>query len=202
MIVTELVIRSPEIGDKSGYCCVCGKETNNGFDLPFSNSFTGYSYLKNGGVTCEYCYHFFRNQNYRKKSWFATEESVVFLKREEVLETLLREKPVPFFLYVTKSYQKQGWLDSLQRINFDNVHFYVSTDWLGSFLVNQSDVKTYHNLICRLRENKVSKSEIIRGELTMKNSRLAMEKGWYFLIESAKPFIRNPLWELLAYVSK
>ncbi len=51
-MLTYLCIKNPPVGDIEGTCCVCGKETLQGMPKPFSDSFTGYSYLTHGN--CAY----------------------------------------------------------------------------------------------------------------------------------------------------
>ena len=54
----------PTPGDKKGRCVICGRETEHGHEIDFSEKFTMWSALQEGEVICEHCYTMARNQDY------------------------------------------------------------------------------------------------------------------------------------------
>lgn len=63
-MITYLCAKEPQAGTLSGSCVVCGVQTETGHELPFSDSFTGYSFLIHGNCTCSHCFAFFRDQSF------------------------------------------------------------------------------------------------------------------------------------------
>jgi len=202
MTVTEFCIKEPERGSKQGVCCICGKETKEGHKVPFSDNFTGYSFLIHGDCACPYCWTFFKTQDFRRRSWVATAKEVRFLKRNEVREVMLEPPEPPFFIYVTQSGQRQGWLSALRYISYSRERFFISTDWVGHFMVDRQLAKQMDNLIWLLRDKKISKTALRTGQYSMKQYRLAIEGGWQDLIEEARRYVKNPLWEVMVYVAE
>jgi len=202
MIITHLCIREPVLGNKRGYCCICGEKTNKGHDVPFSNNFTGYSFLTHGDCVCPYCFTFFKNQNFRKKCWIATEKEVLFLKRQECEKYLLFPPDPPFAIYITQSHQRQGWLSGLQFVSFEKERFYILTDFVDVVFANLEWIKKIHFLIEKLRERKVGKEQLRAGEFSMYIYKKAIQQGWDDLLEEAKKYAKQPLWEVMLYVAK
>lgn len=202
MIVTELAIKSPEKGDIKGMCTVCGKDTIEGKENPFSGTFTGYSYLTHGNCTCPHCYAFFKNPNFRKKSWIATNQGTNFIKKNECKNFILSPPKPPFFLYITKSHKRQGWLSALKYISYSKDKFYISTDWIGHFLADKNKANIMIKLIEELRRNKIMKKSLTSGVYTMKETRLSIENNYHDLIKKSKEYTKQQLWEVLVYVAE
>lgn len=202
MITHFCIKNSKDTGNIKGICCVCGQKTNEGHKPCFSDNFTGYSYLTHGDCMCPYCYMFFKDQSFRKKSWVATSEGVKFLKRLECKDVILNPPEPPFFLYITQTGQRQGWLSAMKLINYNKEKFYISTDWVGHFLVNMLEVNYIDSLLRILRKEKVSKTALLLGDYNLKLYRKAMEEGWDRLLGEAKNQIKNPLWEVMVYVTE
>lgn len=200
--LTHFCIKEPIEGEIKGTCCVCGKDTERGHKKPFSDNFSGYSYLVFGNCVCPYCYAFFKNQNLRRKSWVVTKEGIVFLKRLDCLQYLLNLPSPPFFFYITKSGQKQGWLSALKIINYSRERFCISTDWVGHFFVDRKQAELFYELIRVLREKGASKTAIRTGEWTIFAYRKAVEGGYEKMIIEAKKYVKEPLWEVICYVAE
>jgi len=200
LTIPELCIKSPELGNEKGYCCICGKQTKIGYKFSLSDNFTGFSYLKFGNLFCPYCYTFMKNQNFRKHCWLATQDEILFLKRNEYLPYLLNPPKDPFAFYITKSFKKQGFLSGFQYVNYSQENYIVLTDFVGNVLINLNMAKKMSKLIEFLRERKVSKTQLTTGNYTMFIYKKAINEGWDKKIEETKKYIREPLWEVLCYV--
>ncbi len=201
-MITELCIKKPVEGNIQGICCICGKETGKGHKVPFSDSFTGYSFLIHGDCACPHCWTFFKTRDFRFKSWVANSDGVRFLKRLDIRVVILFPPEPPFFLYITQSGQRQGWLSALKLINYSRDTFIISTDWAGHFMADREIAFAMDILIWRLREKKISKTALRTGGYTMKQTRLAIEGGWHDLIETARGYMKTPLWEVMVYVAE
>lgn len=197
----DLCIKSPKPGQKTGVCCVCGKNTDNGYDIPFSDNFTGYSFLTHGDCACPHCYTFFKTPEFRRYSWVATTDEVRFLKRSEIGNIILNPPKPPFFLYITQTGQRQGWLSAFKFISYSEERFFIATDWVGTIFADINNIRNMYKLIRVLREMKVSKTALRTGEYTMFQYRDAIEKGYDNLIDDTKKHIKDPLWEVMIYVA-
>jgi hypothetical protein len=188
-------------GEEAGTCILCGVETEEGFPVEFSSTFTAFSHLAYGNVLCPSCNAFFRNQDFRRRSWKITPCGVEFLKREQVLEFLTtEEKPIPFAVYITSTGQKQGWLQGFRYVNFSKQKFFIHTDFVGCVLAEYRQVVEFAELIKFLREKKVSKTELTSGEFSMYTYRRSIENNFELELRKAKEFVSQPLWEVMVYV--
>ena len=199
--IAHLCIKEPIRGNKKGVCVLCGKETQYGHKSDFSDNFTGYSYLQIGSTLCEHCYTFVKNQDFRRKSWLATEEGVVFLQRKETLHYLLHPPNPPFAIYITLSGQRQGWLNGYrQGVNFNTRRYYVMTDFASLVEVEQEKAQYLYELISKLREKKVTKQELLSGMFSVSHHMQAYIEGWEDVFLEAQKYIKNPLWEVIVNV--
>lgn len=194
--------REEVLGDKEGYCCICGDKTQNGHTISFSNNFTGYSFLAHGDCICPRCYAFFKNQDFRKKCWIATQKEILFVGRHECEKYLLSPPEPPFAIYITKSHQRQGWLSGLQYVSFSKEYFYILTDFVDVVVADLEKIKQLYSLIQELRGKKISKEQFKSGEFSMYIYKKAIQEGWDKLLTEAKKYIKKPLWEVMLYVAK
>jgi len=199
---SRLCVQQPVKGEIEGHCCLCGMRTKEGFAAGFSNNFTGYSFLMHGNCLCPWCFAFFKNQDFRKKSWVATEHNVTFLKRVECGEVLVNPPQPPFFIYISKTGQRQGWLSALRYVSYSRDYFCVSTDFVGHFWVTIKEVKSAREILIKLREKKVSKTILRTGEYSMYIYKRAVQEGWEDDLVEIKKWIRKPIWEVMVYVAE
>ena len=118
--LSELIVEKKAIqlekGKEKGFCSFCGKEGLNLFPLFLKKTFTRADYIHDSGLICPACKYLYETQDFRKKNWIVTNKEFSFLKKQEVLPTLLSisRSDLPFVLYSTKTYKKQGWLNLKQ----------------------------------------------------------------------------------------
>ena len=186
-----------------GVCVWCGREVDKVFDIKVSDNFMGWSYFSFGDCMCRYCYAFFSKQSFRKKSWVATKSGVKFIKRDEIMELLLQPPKPPWFLYITKTGQKQGWLHCIHRVNFSSFSFTVAFEPFDfPVQTNISEVHSLHGLLSFLREKKVTKTELLTGAFKMKTYERAIKEGYEEELKRAKKYAGKGIWEVMCHVIK
>jgi len=181
----------PLCGEQRGICIVCGTKTDAGNDIDFSSNFTSWSLLQEGSCICEYCYTLCRSQDYRRKSWVASESGVRFLDRTEILPTLLNPPAPPFAIYLTKSGKKQGFLHLITRPSYSiNRYFIAFEDKL--ILIDRTMLEKLITIVKQARELKFSKTELMTTPHTNK---------WEHrqLCEQIIKYNKNPMWEVIVF---
>uniref|UniRef100_A0A7C5SZ05 Uncharacterized protein n=1 Tax=Thermocrinis ruber TaxID=75906 RepID=A0A7C5SZ05_9AQUI len=185
-----------------GECVLCGRATERGHPVEFSENFTSYNLLREGNCICEYCYTLVKNQEFRRRSFVLSREGVRFLSREECREVLLSPPDPPFFIYITQSGQRQGWLSAMHCVSYSKERFWVSTDFVGHFLASLRELKRMDELISVLRKAGVSKSSLRSGELSMAEYRKLFEKNLSHLWNEVREYVKTPEWEVMCYVAQ
>jgi CRISPR type IV-associated protein Csf1 len=199
----SLILKNLEYGSISGKCSLCSSYTTQGFPISYSNNFQGYSFLSgNGQCLCPSCNFFLKNQDFRKKSWVASEDGIRFLHRKECQDIILSPPSPPFFLYITQSGQRQGWLDALQVVNYSREKFIISTDWVGKFSLERNIAIELNSLCIQLRKLKLSKSSLRTGLLSPAEYRRVLENHAEKLVQEIHRWKNTPIWEVIVYVSE
>jgi hypothetical protein len=170
--------------------------------VEFSDNFTAYNFLREGDCICEHCYTLLRNQEFRRRSFVLSKEGVRFLSRLECREVLLSPPEPPFFIYITQSGQRQGWLSAMQCVSYSRERFWVSTDFVGHFLANLEELRRMDELISELRRGGVSKNSLRSGTLSAAEYRKLFEKNLTQLWDMAREYVKTPSWEVLCYVAE
>ena len=200
-MLTRTIINEPEKGGLPGLCVICGQKTENGYKVEFSDNFSGWPFLYSGEVLCEYCHAFVKDQSFRKRSWIAIGNKIEFVKKSELLPYILNRPKEPFFIYLTKGGQKQGWLGSLKFVNNNPDRFFVACDWIDvPVWFNSENVDKMFDLISFLREKKVSKTVLTTGFYTVFQYKKALQEGWAKQLETVKKMCGRPQWEVMVYV--
>ena len=203
LTIPRLAIKDPKIkGELKGKCIYCGKMSKIGLKIGLSNTFTAYSQLFNGNLICEYCWEFIKTNTFRSRSWIATQDKVNHLKRLEILNYLLNPPKPPFAIYITKGGKKQGWMGNLFLVNYNSINYWIITDWSGAIYANKEIIKIYSEMIKKLREVKISKTSLTSGSPAMKDYERAIKNGLENEIKQSIKEAKNPLWEVIVYVSR
>jgi hypothetical protein len=191
----------PTYGELAGKCLLCGRHTKNGHTAEFSEKFTSHNLLREGKCICEYCYTLLRNQEFRRKSFVLSREGVRFLSRAECREVLLSPPDPPFFVYITQTGQRQGWLSAMQCVSYSKERFWISTDFVGHFLANLRELKRMDGLISVLRNVGISKNSLRSGKPSAAEYRKLLERNMTHLLYEMQEYVRTPSWEVLCYVA-
>ena len=209
MIFSEMLCKAlditPEQGDLEGYCCICKKHTENGFKKKFSGNFTCADYISNGDVICHKCYYLVKNSNeYRRTMFLLTEDELIKFKKKEAKDIVLNLPNKPFYIYLTKTWQKIGWIRMNEVYNQDNqneINFLIDYDIVR---VNLDTLTETMKFIKKLRDLKIPKTVLETGQLEMHHYRKLTSE---FDNNVARSYIKmiknnanNPIWDLALYL--
>lgn len=201
--LSELMIESrnisPPNGEENGTCIFCGSECENGHPAKLKANFTGYSYLQSGNLICPACFYLYNEQEYRKHMWVASSDGYRTFKRDEGKNILLHPPNIPFAIYFTRTWKKQGWIAIMEKVNYDRDRFYVGFDY-DVILIDRIKVREYLNLIESLLSKKISKSELATGQLKPRSlEKIDMDVDLFHRIQT---LAGENLWQLCVYVSE
>ena len=196
---------TPEQGDLEGDCCICKKHTENGFKKKFSGSFTCADYISNGDVICPKCYYLVKNSNeYRRTMFLLTEKELIKFKKKEAKDMVKNLPNEPFYIYLTKTWQKIGWIRMNEVYNENNkgeINFLIDYDIVR---VNLDTLTGTMEFIKRLRDLKIPKTVLETGQLEMHHYRkLTAEFGNIaarIILNNVKRSANNPIWDLALYL--
>lgn len=196
---------NPEKGDLSGKCCICKKNTETGFKKKFNANFTCGNYISNGEVICPECYYIVKNSNnYRRTMFLLTEKEFIKFKKKDALNIIFNLPNNPFYIYLTKTYQKIGWIrlnDAYNQNNKDIINFVCDYD------IIQSDIKTIkylHYFIRKFRDLKIPKKVLETGELELYHYRKIVNEydNSRELLNELQLYVNNPVYDLILYLEE
>ena len=209
MIFSEMLCKAlditPEQGDLEGDCCICKKHTENGFKKKFSGNFTCADYISNGDVICPKCYYLVKNSNeYRRTMFLLTEKELIKFKKKEAKDIVKNLPNEPFYIYLTKTWQKIGWIRMNEVYNTDNqseINFLIDYDIVRT---NTADLYDMMDFIKQLRDLKIPKAVLETGNFEMHHySKLTAEYGNQAarkILNKVKMNANNPIWDLALYL--
>lgn len=196
-ITLSRLIDKPRYGSISGRCVFCCLHTSKGNPAKFGDNFTAYQYLQDGDCICEYCMELYSNQDYRKKAWILSDGTLEFVKdRKAVLDFLLNPRGKQFIQYITFTWQKQGWLQLIHRLNNSRQKYFVGVDDLVLF-VDRIRANDYHQLASNLIKYCYTKTELENGNLSVSTMRKLVSAGLQNEIAEIQHYSRDPLWRLV-----
>ena len=153
-------------GGKRGYCMICWRYTEEGMEPGriFKDTFTEYNkIMRFGDVVCPYCAAILETQDYRRRSWVMARDGVRFLKGKDEIADVLTEPPEPpFFIYLTMTGKKHGWIALAWTVAFSRDRYPVSVDGEVVWI----DRKTLREYLARARELRgagAAKTELMAG---------------------------------------
>ena len=209
MIFSEMLCKAlditPEQGDLEGDCCICKKHTTTGFKKKFSGNFTCADYISNGDVICPKCYYLVKNSNeYRRTMFLLTEDELIKFKKKEAKEIVLNLPNKPFYIYLTKTWQKIGWIRMNEVYNTDNqseINFLIDYDIVRT---NTADLYDMMDFIKQLRDLKIPKAVLETGNLEMHHYRKLTAKfgnqAARKILNKIKMNANSPVWDLALYL--
>ena len=196
---------TPEQSNIEGTCCICKKHTKTGFKKKFSGNFTCADYISNGEVICPECNYLVKNSNeYRRTMFLLTEDELIKFKKKEAKDIVLNLPNKPFYIYLTKTWQKIGWIRMNEVYNQDNqneINFVIDYD------IVRVDLKTLQEVmgfIKQLRDLKIPKPALETGELEMHHFNKIRAKYNKHIarnyLKTIKNNAGNPIWDLALYL--
>lgn len=196
---------TPEQGELEGICCICKKHTTTGFKKKFSGNFTCADYISHGEVICPECNYLVKNSNeYRRTMFLLTEDELIKFKKKEAKEIVLNLPNKPFYIYLTKTWQKIGWIRMNEVYNENNkgeINFLIDYDIVR---VNLDTLTETMKFIKQLRDLKIPKTVLETGQLEMHHYRkLTAEFGNIaarIILNNVKKNANNPIWDLALYL--
>ncbi|MBQ6220072.1 MAG: hypothetical protein IJH63_10045 [Methanobrevibacter sp.] len=209
MIFSEMLCNtikvSPEEGELEGDCCICKKHTTNGFKKKFSGNFTCAEYISYGEVICPECNYLVKNSNeYRRTMFLLTEDELIKFKKKNAKDIVYNLPDKPFYIYLTKTWQKIGWIRMNEVYNENNkneINFLIDYDIVR---VKLDTLYTMMDFIKQLRNLKIPKNVFETGDLEMHHYREIVKK---FGRNKARDFLEyikcnvdNPVWDLALYL--
>lgn len=194
-------------GDLQGQCCICKKHTNQGFKKKFGANFTASEYVSNGNVICPECNHLVENSNtYRRTMFLLTEHEFLTFKKNEAENIIFNLPNEPFFIYLTRTWQKIGWIRMNDAFNLNNkgiIHFVMDYDIISTTL---NQLKITMDFIHNLRQLKIPKSVLETGNIELHHYRILKDSFGNDearkIIEAVNKNVKNPVYELALYLEK
>lgn len=209
MIFSEMLCKAlditPDLGELEGDCCICQKHTTTGFKKKFSGNFTCADYISHGEVICPECNYLVKNSNeYRRTMFLLTEKELIKFKKKEAKDMVKNLPNEPFYIYLTKTWQKIGWIRMNEVYNTDNqseINFLIDYDIVRT---NTADLYDMMDFIKQLRDLKIPKAVLETGNLEMHHYRkLTAEFGNQSarkILNKVKMNANNPIWDLALYL--
>ncbi|MGV9198093.1 MAG: hypothetical protein ACOC4M_04575 [Promethearchaeia archaeon] len=112
-----------------GTCVVCGRETEIGREIDYSANFTKWNLLNAGDCICPHCYELTRNQDYRRSMWIAARDGITKFKKKDMLTHILNPPAPPFAMYLTRTWQKQGFFKLISNgLNYSRENYTTALD--------------------------------------------------------------------------
>ncbi|OPY23624.1 MAG: hypothetical protein A4E26_00738 [Methanobacterium sp. PtaU1.Bin097] len=203
--LSELICKhkeiKPEPGELTGVCCLCGKQTEHGYKKKFGANFTAGPEVSSGTVICEHCKPLIGLSNeLRRSMWIITESKFRKFKKDEAKDVLLNLPDEPFYLYLTNTWQKVGWIKMLNRVNNGKDGLICCCVDYDTYFVDLEVVKELFKLVEELRELKIPKTELESGELSMHYYRKLEHPRK--TAKQLKKYAGNPVWKLAVYLNK
>jgi hypothetical protein len=196
---------TPLLGEMSGDCCICGKHTDSGYDKKFSGNFTSAPFLSPGEVICPECYYVKKHSNQLRRTMFLlTEDDFIKFKKKEARKIVFNLPNKPFYIYLTKTWQKIGWVKMNDAYNTGNdniINFLVDYDIIRTDL---ETLKKTCDFIGKLRELKIPKNVLENGRLEVYHfSKLVEEYGMNEARQVNNKICmasNNPIWDLALFL--
>lgn len=195
----------PHMGIKEGDCCICGEHTYYGNKKRFGGNFTCADYLQNGEVICPYCYHVFKGSNsLRRTMFYLSDDEFIKFKKKDAKDIILNLPDKPFYLYLTRTWQKTGWVrlnEAYNTTNKGNINFLMDYD------IIRTDINTLKDTcetIRNLRDLKIPKKNLEEGQLELYHFKKISEKYGTREARHVNEMIKfnahNPIWGLAVYL--
>lgn len=157
-----------ENGELAGTCCVCGNYTHQGHKTKFGANFTSANLINNSGdVICPTCKYCVKNSNSLRRTMFLlTEDEFLTFKKQDIKDIIFNLPKKQFYLYLTKTWQKIGWILMNEAYNDGETDIIKVVIDYDVITVDLNTLKKYYVFVRELRDCKISKPSLENGELT------------------------------------
>lgn len=193
-----------EYGELEGTCCLCGEHTSEGHKIKMKPNFTSADCLEFGTVICPYCFHLFENSNnYRRTMFLLTNHEFKPFKKKDIKEIIFEKQTEPYYLYLTKTWQKLGFLLMDKAYNTSESDMIKVVCDYDIIMYSQNELKEYYDLAKRLRDIKISKTVLESGNFELHHYRKineAFQGNAKKIINKIKQLQNNPVWDLAIYI--
>lgn len=188
------LFKPKEFGNIEGTCVVCGRETDQGLEISYSQKFTNYNLLNAGNCICPNCYELTRNQKYRRSMWVVNRNRITFFKKDKMLQHILNPPDPPFGMYLTRTWQKQGFFKLIDKVNYSRKNFVVALD-MQLIRVNLEIAKKMASIAQNLRVKKITKKELRTGRFYAHRYKdIHISEA-----EKVREYANQNLWRLIIY---
>jgi CRISPR type IV-associated protein Csf1 len=126
--------------------------------------------------------------------WIATKDGITKFKKDDMLGYILNPPEPPFGMYLTRTWQKQGFFKLIDKVNHSQENYFTALD-MQVIRVSLSEAKEMAELGEKLREKGLNKKELRTGDILpyhYKNININ-------LIEQLKEYANQKLWRLIVY---
>ncbi|RAP51104.1 MAG: hypothetical protein BZ138_05850 [Methanosphaera sp. rholeuAM270] len=203
----KVVQFQPIQGDTVGNCRICGEHTEHGNPVKFNTNFTVADYVSSGDCICEYCQYLVENSNtYRRTMYLLTEDEFKSFKKKDIPEIIFNLPSKPFYLYLTETYQKVGWVRMNQVPNTgdsETIKTLIDYD-IVEFTVE--DLQEKYDIVNKLRALKITKDAINSGDFEMYQYQRIIEEYGIDEARRLHEYCRenngNPVWDLACYIGR
>jgi len=205
MNATELIYYaacSPAIDTEpaDGICAVCGRGISEGVPIKkvVSSSFTDWNFLADmtASHVCAACTWCIKEPKMRRSQYIATENELIFFKREDIEAYLFDPPEPPFVFFVTSSYKKHGSFRA--RVNDSRHLFYIQFED-RQILFSPNKYRELFNTMKRVYTVFNKMKEIAKGDYIQKRVRDYGIQKWRKDEEILKQHRGSQVFELLLY---
>lgn len=196
---TKATKQEPSPGKEQGTCCICHQQTRQGHKKRLGTTFTTTDQTSRGDVICPYCMTLKKDSNkLRRTMWILTEDKFHPFKRPELPQILKEPPDKPYYLYLTRTYKKIGWIIMDGLLNQPNQNIIrLACDMETHTLSRELAVQTIE-WINELREKyRISKTEMKTGDVNpgkLQDMTVREARNLNITLNKLKG---NPTWELL-----
>ena len=167
---TRLIAKHIDValGNKTGFCIMCGNETANGFlakDYIKDARFTNFDELENvqSNVICEHCAACMKEPKLRRSCYIADEKQIIWLKKNDIenyvfdLENIVSGS---FVVCITESFKKHT---SFKAVVNHDTQKYTITHENYKFVFDVQKMKKVYSVLNELYLH-FSKEELLTGD--------------------------------------
>ncbi|MEM4454445.1 MAG: hypothetical protein QXT28_07035 [Thermofilaceae archaeon] len=171
-------------------CVFCGSNAPT-HPVSFPETFTAYQFLQAGSGACSRCLEMFRDPKYRRNNWIITRDGE-FRVLENPIEVLLNPPSPPFYIYLTRTRRKHGWILAVNYPALSRDKFFVTVDEERVF-VDRQKLEEYWRLYRCFRDKGLRKKDFFSlSPASARKLRLTREE-----VQALRTLSDDRLWRLV-----